>query len=476
MPWRVLNRNYLCLAGLACVLCFAAFRSGGMRTSDRTLCAIAISICASLFWITGRATSSLLSRWLVCALFLLPISAGLQLVPLPAGLVKVISPARAELSDNLSIVGAPQAFETLSALPSATFAELIRLLSFALVFLCIREISLRIGRKAWIVASPLLVCATLEALLGVVQSVNRTPTSSVSGTFVNRNHFSAILEVALPLVAAFVVNQWRRFRTKQNQTIRMTLQIAGLGALTVLILVAILESLSRGGFLIAIFSLIVLLVVETFHEFPTGKHAWAALSMGLAVLAVVALLAPMELVTRLGAKPQGVEPTYDQRMVFWSDTVRVIRDYPVFGCGWGAFVSVFQKYNSSTIPLEVDHAHNDYLEVWAEGGVVALLAVGILVVTTLRELSRALRFRSPDSRSALAIGCCGSLAAILAHALVDFAFYIPAIAMSMAWIGGLASGMGAPARDQRMEDVLGVPLTLPARPERSLPWSRYRRV
>src|SRR5277367_3128420 len=201
MPWRVLNRNYLCLAGLACVLCFAAFRSGGMRTSDRTLCAIAISICASLFWITGRATSSLLSRWLVCALFLLPISAGLQLVPLPAGLVKVISPARAELSDNLSIVGAPQAFETLSALPSATFAELIRLLSFALVFLCIREISLRIGRKAWIVASPLLVCATLEALLGVVQSVNRTPTSSVSGTFVNRNHFSAILEVALPLVA-----------------------------------------------------------------------------------------------------------------------------------------------------------------------------------------------------------------------------------------------------------------------------------
>jgi O-antigen ligase len=116
------------------------------------------------------------------------------------------------------------------------------------------------------------------------------------------------------------------------------------------------------------------------------------------------------------------------------------------------------------IPLRVDHAHNDYLEVWAEGGAVSVILLAVLLLSVCKELAKVLANPTSEARTALAIGCCGSMVAVLIHAFIDFAFYIPANALAMAWLGGLATGLNSQVLDRTRERVLMARRTLGSRP------------
>ncbi len=87
----------------------------------------------------------------------------------------------------------------------------------------------------------------------------------------------------------------------------------------------------------------------------------------------------------------------------------------------------------------VDYAHNDYLQVQAEMGVIGFLAGLLLVGRLLQQTVRGARnARSVDERY-LALACVASMTAMLLHSLVDFNMYVPANGMVFAWIAGIAS-------------------------------------
>jgi O-antigen ligase len=91
----------------------------------------------------------------------------------------------------------------------------------------------------------------------------------------------------------------------------------------------------------------------------------------------------------------------------------------------------------------VDFAHNDYLQVLAEFGLIGFLLLAALLIRTLVRVFRATLGDGPQRY--LAIACGGSLTAILLHSFVDFNLYIPANAMVLAWIAGVAEALPKPS-------------------------------
>ena len=112
-------------------------------------------------------------------------------------------------------------------------------------------------------------------------------------------------------------------------------------------------------------------------------------------------------------------------------------DHPWVGTGLGTLVAVYPRYASFYNGLTVDHAHNDYLELLAEtgmvGGVCGLAFIGLLFWRGLASLQSA---RESFARATVA----GSLAAcigLLLHSLVDFNLHIPSnalIFLLLSWI------------------------------------------
>ena len=124
--------------------------------------------------------------------------------------------------------------------------------------------------------------------------------------------------------------------------------------------------------------------------------------------------------------------------------MRMIRAYPVFGCGLGGYESAFPKYKVSGPLVSDDHAHNDYLQFLAEMGVMGAAILFVLGATTVRAAFRGVFSASDPSVWSLALACTGSLSAILLHSTADFNLYIPANAMVVSWIAAMASALPHP--------------------------------
>src|ERR1035437_7250989 len=92
--------------------------------------------------------------------------------------------------------------------------------------------------------------------------------------------------------------------------------------------------------------------------------------------------------------------------------------------------------------ITIDFAHNDYLQHLAELGAPAFLAGLLFMLGIFRRAVRSAMNESSDDRRYVSLACAGSFAAIGMHSLVDFNLYIPANAMLLAWIAGIAAAAG----------------------------------
>jgi O-antigen ligase len=126
------------------------------------------------------------------------------------------------------------------------------------------------------------------------------------------------------------------------------------------------------------------------------------------------------------------------RLDLWRDMLPMVPRFPVLGVGWNAFATAYPWYQTIWKTDWIGQAHNDYLQVLLDGGLLGLLLVaGLLAVVFRRALARA-------PRSPLDLGLLGALLGFALHEVVDFNGQIPANAAT--WIS-LAALAVAPVRD-----------------------------
>lgn len=252
------------------------------------------------------------------------------------------------------------------------------------------------------------------------------------GPFVNRNHYAGYMELTIPLVLALVF-------TKDALGARRPLYLF----FGVIMAGSLLLSLSRTGIISLFCQLPLLLMLLRLGGGPRRLRAMDFRAPGVLLGALVLLvfwIGAEPLAQRLGALiTQAPEQLYPGRYDVWLDTLVIITQFPWVGGGLGTFPILHAIYKSRPTDALYMEAHNDYLQILAETGVVGgallflfgLLAIGIALRAINRERDASLL----AVRAGALTGCLG----ILIHSLTDFNLQIPSNALLFFILVGVAT-------------------------------------
>lgn len=294
------------------------------------------------------------------------------------------------------------------------------------------------------------------AIFGLTQSftspdkvywMREMPQAQAFGPFINRHHFAGYMELALALPLGLVftgaIEKEKKF---------IYLFAAGLMA------VALVMTNSRGGIISLLAELLFLVAtmgLRRRHHKRSEKREprikSAAIKAGLALALVVALFGGVVLLggedalTRIVGSVNAEDPTTG-RAHFWSVTVDIIKNHPWVGIGLGAFGVVYTGYDSRNGMYRLEQAHNDYLQVLSDGGVIGA-AIGLFFVINLFRMGFARRDSRDDFRRGVATGAMAGCFAVLVHSFFDFTLHTPANALLFLVLAALATMNG------RVEDV-----------------------
>jgi O-antigen ligase len=164
------------------------------------------------------------------------------------------------------------------------------------------------------------------------------------------------------------------------------------------------------------------------------------LLLAILVIASPFIAPPRHLIQRFGELSNPETAGMDRRII-WKQTIDLIKDYPMFGCGLGGYAFTYLKYKTDMPLWGTSFVHNDYLQGMAELGLIGVLIFLGFIMRLLMLLLRMFLTCSDFELRMLALACGASLSALLAHGLVDFNFYIPANAMGFAWICGVTAAL-----------------------------------
>ena len=284
---------------------------------------------------------------------------------------------------------------------------------------------------AWIVIWPLVAVAGFESALGLAQFYT-AGAANAHGTYRSYDHFAGLLEMALPFAVMHGISAWRGGQSRFSSPLRPALRAGASFAIAALLLIGTVDSLSRMGFLAALFALAMLGAAAL----PRKR---GLLALPAAALLLVIYLPPDQLIERFAQISTPDKIASQDRVAVWRETLPLIAAYPATGCGLGAFESVFARFKRHAPSIVDNYAHNDYLQYLAEVGIfgfaLGLALVGGLLIAAARASSR----HASAADRALARASLASMAALLLHSTVDFNSYIPANAFAFAWIAALAA-------------------------------------
>jgi hypothetical protein len=143
------------------------------------------------------------------------------------------------------------------------------------------------------------------------------------------------------------------------------------------------------------------------------------------------------------------ETFYQSRGWIWRDTAAMIRDKWALGVGLGAYGTAYPIYNSHDGTLVVEQAHNDYLQIVADAGIIGAVIALWFIFLVARDIVRASRHVS-RVMSGTALGAAGGMFALFVHSLFDFNFQIPSNALLFLVLTSVVSHIaGEATRDRR---------------------------
>jgi len=112
-----------------------------------------------------------------------------------------------------------------------------------------------------------------------------------------------------------------------------------------------------------------------------------------------------------------------QRQEVWRSTVALIKAHPIVGNGLGAYSVAITPFHDGSGKWTPEAAHNDYLELAASGGLIAVALVLWFVIALARRAKEQLRVRDPFARAAC-LGAVTGLFGVAAHSVVDFGLHV----------------------------------------------------
>ncbi len=366
--------------------------------------------------------------------------------------------------------------KSLSLDPYATRLVLVQIVALLVYFAAVLVFT-DTPRRLRLLVRTITIFGFFLALFGLTQSftsptkvywIRELSQSTAFGPFINRHHFAGYMELtlAIPLGLIFTggIEREKKF---------IYLFAAGLMG------IALMITNSRGGIISLMAEILFLGLIASFGahnrrgerhpEGNSGRQLSAgqkrrpllgiATRIGLALALIIALFGGVILfggegaITRFLGTVNSDDPTTG-RAHFWSVTLDIIKANPSLGAGLGAFGVVYTQYDSRNGLYRLEQAHNDYLQVLSDGGIVgAVVALCFVIMLFRMGLSR---MQSRDKfRRGVATGALAGCFAVLVHSFFDFTLHTTANALlflilaALATMNGRVEEVQAPRRRRR---------------------------
>jgi putative inorganic carbon (hco3(-)) transporter len=393
----------------------------------------------------------------------------LQLTPVPLSAVSFISPAASEAlrALSLSVAAGLENRHALSIQPAATWTALALFVSFVLLLLGTVCALSKTGARRLV--EGLTVLGVVLALVGIVQKplftgriyglwTPQMKDGSAFGPFVNKNHFAGWMLMALPLtvglLCAAIAKGLRRVKPGwRNKLLWLASPDANrlilIGAAAILMALSLVLTMSRSGMTAFTLSLVLIGWFVTRRLQGGWRKAAVIVCLALLVAAVAGWVGTDKIATRFST----TTAEFEDRRGAWEDALTIASAFPVTGTGLGTYGVATLFYQRHDLSHHYEQAHNDYLQLLAEGG--ALLAIPAALVILALALTTRRRARDTEEGSTaywLRAGAITALVAIGLQELVDFSLQMPgnvalfAIVCAVALHRPPSVGSGQPAR------------------------------
>jgi len=256
------------------------------------------------------------------------------------------------------------------------------------------------------------------------------------GPFVNRNHFAGWMLLALCLGSGYLAGRFTVSNDRPKTSFRdyvlwvgspeaSGLLIAGVGLLVMA--VSLVWTLSRSGVAAAFVGLSMLAAAGLIRKGERGRKGVVAAIIVLA-LAGAATWRGLDTV----AASYSDTKTLEWRFALWRDTVAPLKDFWRLGSGLNTYGTVMILYPQSDAAVHAQQAHNDYLQLAVEGGLLVaipwLIAAGVLI----RQLARRLAEPQDEMTWWIRMGAVAALCGIAVQEISDFSLQIPGVALLFA--------------------------------------------
>jgi O-antigen ligase len=360
-----------------------------------------------------------------------------QMISLPSGILKTLSPKTFALRSALSLEPSASSFP-LSFFPFLTQIEFFKWLTLAGLFIFLLgwkplEQSDR-TKKQLLMA--VMAAGVLESLYGMFEFFSghryilhlaaETMVSSVTGTFINRNTFAGYLLMVIPLSVGFLFSREAartgRYRGWRHWLSSLDGKTLLMGFSVIVMILGLLFSASRMGILSLLLSFS---LISLFFRSPRKEGAFSRgsiLILGLAIL-WAAWIGLDTVINRFFTAPED----FKGRWEIWVNTFQIYEDFPIFGSGLGTFFQVFPMYRSFHITGLVTHSENDFLQLLSEVGTLGtglLAALFFFLVWKVFSGIRALIHGEPVRY--IALGGLVGILALMFHSLVERNIQVPA--------------------------------------------------
>ncbi len=238
----------------------------------------------------------------------------------------------------------------------------------------------------------------------------------IYGPYVNHNHYAGLMELLVPI--PLVISLSRLAPEKERIA-------AGIAA--AVMVVTIFLSGSRGG-MIAIFVELVIFVIVLLRQRKSIRIAIAAGAFAIVLVSLLTWLGGKELTSRVSSisSETRTELSGGMRLSIDRDALRVFRSKPLLGWGLGTFPVVYPQYRSFYTNFFVNEAHNDYLQLLCEMGLLGFGTMVWFLIVLYRTALHQIRNWASDVSSAVTLACTLGLTGILVHSVLDFNLQIPA--------------------------------------------------
>lgn len=407
----------------------------------------AFSAAKPMFWI--------LSAWLVYL--------TLTMVPLPFDVREVVSP---ESANHYRLAGvADWAPLSLDVYATATYG--LKSVAYALLF-GLLLLLVNSKQRLVLLAYTLVLSGVFQAFFGSMMTLSGAEyllfskkdayIGFATGTFVNRNHLAGYLEMTLAIGIGLLLATWGSDDTLRTwkQRLRSLLQLL-LSAKLLLrmmlasMVIALVLTRSRMGNT-AFFSSMLVAGTIALLMLRVNAGSIRAMLAKRETRSVVLLLSSLMVidlfivgawfgVEKVVARIEQSSTTNDaDRVEVSRNTLKLWQDYPLVGTGGGSFYSVYPRYRPEAINAYYQYAHEDYLQIGSDTGVVGFAMLGSMVLMSLGAALLAMKRRSAPLLRGMGFASVMGIVALLIHSTVDFNLQIPAnsatfmVILALGWI------------------------------------------